>query len=142
MLAQLGLLQFETTGLGPHESKRTTQADYAEKDVIGALKPAEFMGEGDDEITLTCCLPGPEMVDRGLGAIALLDQMRVSGVPYILVRGDGTSLGWRRITKCEEKHRRPDLSGVGRVIDYELSLKKTARPSAMARLSFLYTLLG
>ena len=142
MLAQLGLLQFETDGLGPHEIRRTASADYAEKDVIGSLKPAEFVGEGDDEITLTCRLPGPEMVDAGLQAMTQLDQMRLSGTPYILVRGDGTSLGWRRITKCDEKHRLPDADMIGRVIEYELTLKKTPRPAASAVLAFLYSLLS
>lgn len=142
MLAQLGLLQFETTGLGPHEWRHATAADYAEKDVVGALKPAEFVGPGDDEITLACCLPGPEMVDRGLGSVALLDRMRLSGAPYILVRGDGTSLGWRRITKCEVKHRRPDGDMIGRVVDFEMTLKLTPRPGPAAALAFLYSLLS
>lgn len=140
MLYQLGGLQFRSTGLGPHEVARDTAADYAEKDVVGGLKPAEFVGEGDDEIVLTCCLPSQEF--GGLSEIALLDQMRISGTSHIFVRGDGYSLGWRRITKIREKHRYLDGDGIGRVIDLDLTLKKSVRPSAAGMLSFLYTLLG
>lgn len=140
MLYQLGGLQFRTTGLGPHEVTRSTAADYAEKVVIGGLKPAEAVGPGDDEITLTCCLPSPEF--GGLNEIAILDQMRVAQSPQILVRGDGYGFGWRRITKMQEKHRYLDHDGIGRVIDFELVLKKSPRPSAAGMLSILYTLLG
>src|SRR4051812_41570053 len=106
MLYQLGALLFRTTGLGPHEVTREASADYDEQDVIGRLKPPETVGDGEDGITLPCCLPSPEF--GGLNEIALLDQIRVAQVPRILVRGDGYGLGWRRITKMREKHRKLD----------------------------------
>lgn len=140
MLFQLGGLQFSTTGLGPHEVTHDAAADYAEKDVIGVLKPAEFVGEGDDEVQLTCCLPSPEF--GGLNEIAILDQMRAGGQPQILVRGDGYSLGWRRITKMREKHRKLDQDGIGKVIEFDLTLKKSQAPAASGLLSFLFSLLG
>lgn len=140
MLYQLGGLQFRTTGLGPHEVKRSTEADYAEKDVVGAMRPAEFVGEGHDEICFRCCLPSQEF--GGLTEIALLDMMRSSGQHFILVRGDGWGMGWRRIVKCEQTDRYLDGDGLPNVIEYEISMRRGPAPSFFSVLRFLYTLLS
>jgi hypothetical protein len=42
MLYQVGPLQFTALGMNTHKTNRTTTANFAEKDVIGVLKPAEF----------------------------------------------------------------------------------------------------
>ena len=143
MLYQIGTVQFTLDGLQPHEIEREAGADFAEKDVIGALKPAEPVGEGDDVIKLTCLLyTGFQQQRAGLYTLNALDEMRLAQVPQIMVRGDGTSLGWRRITNISEKGRKLDISGRPKVIAYEITLKKTPMPGVGARLAFLYNLLS
>ena len=141
MLFQVGPLQFRLGGLAPHEVERRAAADFAEKDVVGALRPAEFVGEGEDVLKFTCKLYTLEQ-PTGLDAIDTLDAMRLTGTPQMVIRGDGRSMGWRRLTDYTEKHRITALSGIGKVIEYEVSLKLTPAPSANAMLSALVTLIG
>lgn len=129
MLYQIGSVQITHSGLNAHEVSRQAGSDFAEKDVIGMLKPAEAVGEGDDVLKITCKV----FMQNAIGASTAmdqLDQMRLAQQPVICVRGDGYNYGWRRITNIEEKHRKLDLSGVGKVIEFEVTLKKHAKPDA------------
>lgn len=139
MLYQIGSVQITHNGLNAYEVSRQASADFAEKDVIGVLKPAEPVGEGDDVLKLTCKVftmnsPG------ALAAIDALDQMRLAQEAVICVRGDGYNYGWRRIVDVAEKHRKLDLAGVGKVVEYEITLKKHPKPSPQAIVQQLYSI--
>lgn len=141
MLYQIGSVQITAGGLNAHEVGREAAADFAEKDVIGALRPAEPVGEGADVLKLTCkvfTLNQPS----ALAAIDTLDQMRLAQAPVICVRGDGYNYGWRLITQLSEKHHKLDISGVGKIIEYEITLKKTPRPTTGTIVSQLYAIAG
>lgn len=140
MLYQLGVLQFATQPVTIKEYERDAEADFAWKDVVGALRPAEPTGEGSDEMTIRGVLH-PHRFD-GLGELAVLDEMRRSQEPQILVRGDGTSLGWRVLTRLREHGTFLDVEGIGRCIEVDVSLKKVPSPSRASMISFLTTLVG
>ena len=138
MLFQLGGLQIDQ-GFNAHETSRDAAADFAAKDLLGTRKSREFVGEGDDKFTLT----GELFPHRlgGLDELGTLDAMRASGQPQILVRGDGSNLGWWLIENVTEKSKFLDRSGVGRHIEVEIKLVKTSAPDAGSFASFVLGLL-
>jgi phage protein U len=141
MLFQLGTLTVEVLPFNVHEVTLDAGADFAAKDVIGALKPREFTGEGDSTLKLT----GRVFPERfgGLDELGLLEQMRLSGEPQILVRGDGMNRGWWLVTKYSLKETYLDATGVGRVIDVDIELTKAPGAGAPAGLlTTLYRLLS
>lgn len=141
MLYQLGALTMQVQPFNVHEISREAGADFAAKDVMGAMRPREFMGEGDEAITLTGRL-FPEKFG-GLGGLSALDQMRRSGVPQILMRGDGAVLGWFLIEKITEKGEHLDAQGVGRMIEVAIGLVRAPGPAAAgAYVSVLSRLVG
>jgi len=137
MLFQLGALTFRVTAPNLHEVEREASADFAEKDVIGALRPLEAVGEGASTFTLR----GRLFPRRwgGLTSLELLELMRVGQEPHILVRGDGTNMGWWVVTRYNEKHTYLGRTGVGGVIEYEVSLKKSPQPPSA--LGYVLTLM-
>lgn len=138
MLYQLGSLTFEVWPFNTEETVRETRADFAAKDVLGSLRPREFMGEGDNSFTFTGRL-FPEKLG-GLSGLDALDAMRLSGKPQILVRGDGSNLGWWLVERVRESSSVLDPRGVGRIVDYEIGLMKS--PSAPSVSSYLSTFLS
>lgn len=137
MLYQLGALTFDVMPFNVHEITREAGADFAAKDVLGRLRPREFVGEGDNHFRFVGNLY-PEKLG-GLPGLAALDAMRISGMPHILVRGDGTNLGWWLVERASERSTYLDKEGVGRLIEYEISLVKA--PSAPSPASYLSTFL-
>lgn len=141
MLYQLGGIQFSVYPLNTHEVERQASADFAAKDVIGALRPREAVGEGDNSIRLRGRLFPQKF--GGLDGLAALDAMRVSQAPHILVRGDGRSYGWWVIEQISETSSQLDARGVGRVVEIDVSLVKApGAPSAGSYIATLFGLLG
>jgi phage protein U len=141
MLYQLGALTFRVSAPNLHEFEREAVADYAPKDVVGTLRPLEHMGEGDSIITLR----GRLFPRRwgGLSSLALLEQMRLSGEPQILVRGDGVNEGWWVVERYREHHTHLGGDGVGRIIEYEIQLKKSPHAAtALGYFSMIMRLIG
>lgn len=67
--------------------------------------------------------------------------MRAAGVPHLLVRGDGVVLGWFGLARAREKSTYLDPSGVGQVIDVDLTIKRSDAPSAQGYVAALMRLL-
>jgi len=138
MLAQLGSVTFEVWPLNLHETDRQAAADHVAKDVLGSLRPREFVGEGDDLITLR----GRLFPEAFGGSTDDLHMMRVSGTAQIYVRGDGRSFGWWLIERVTERATFLDGKGRGKVIEFEVSLTLSPPPSAERYLSTLLRLAG
>lgn len=136
MLMQLGSVTFEVWPFNLHEYSRDTGYDFAAKDVMGGMRPREAMGEGDETMSISGRL-FPEKLG-GLGTLATLHAMRSSGTAQILVRGDGTNLGWFLIEKVSERSSFIDAQGVGRQIEFTISLTRARKPTVA---SYLTTLL-
>ena len=147
MLFQLGALQFDTYPFPADDVSRKTGGDFAAKDIFGAQRPREFVGESDEHVRITGLLL-PHFTATHTGGnvqnqLDILDAMRASGQAQILVRGDGRNMGWFLIESVDEKSKLLDASGVGHQIEYEINLVKSPKaPGAAAILSTILRLFG
>jgi phage protein U len=140
MLYSLGPLVFEVAPFNTHEVKRTASADFAAKDLLGRRKSHEFVGDGDEKIELRGKLFPQKL--GGLDGLAMLEGLRASGTPYMLMRGDGTPLGWFLVERVQEQSSHHDAKGVGRLIEFEIELVRDDAPSPANFLASLFTLFG
>lgn len=130
MLMQLGAVTFEVYPFNTQGYSRDTGFDYVKKDVIGTMRPSEAMGEADENMSIEGRL-FPEKFG-GLGSMEAIHAMRQSGTAQILVRGDGRNLGWFVIEKVSERSSMLAADGVGKIIDFSISLSRSPAPSAAA----------
>ena len=125
MLFQLGAITFDRK-VDAEETDEDFGGDFAVKPVVGARQPREFMGPSDHKFTLSGeLLPyfhNRVGIGSGLDEVATLKAMAESGEPQILVRGDGTNMGWFLIEKGSLKSTRLSSQGIGHVIHYSLNL--------------------
>jgi len=141
MLYQVGALTFRVTAPNIHEVEKEAAADFAEKDVMGTLRPLEAMGEGPSTFTLRGRLYPRRW--GGLSSLDLLEQMRLAQDSHIVIRGDGVNLGWWVIDRYREKHNQIGRTGIGSTIDYEVVLKKSPKPpTALGYVVTLMRLIG
>lgn len=136
MLYQLGVVTFEVAPVNVEKVTRDVGHDFAAKDIVGAQRPRESVGEADEKINMSGCL-FPQRLG-GLSGLELLEQMAISGEPQMLVRGDGRVFGWYFIEHMREDSAYLDRNGVGRKIDFTIDLVKS--PSAPSVFSMLKTL--
>lgn len=134
-LYQLGSLQIQVAPFNVHEVSETGSSDYAVKAVVGAEQPLEFVGDGGTEMTLTGRLFPHEF--NGLDELELLRQMRTSGRPQYLVRGDGKPLGWFAILTVTTRSSYLNSHGIGKVIDVTISLRRAPTPSNLTFFSLM-----
>jgi len=135
MLYSLGSLSIEVAPFNVHDVSETGSTEYASKPVAGAEPPLEYVGEGANEMSLSGKLF--PMAIGGLDELELLTQMRVSGKPQYLMRGDGTPIGWFAITQVSSRSSYLGGQGVGRQIDVSISLTRSQKPSAQSFFSLL-----
>jgi phage protein U len=138
MLAQLGSVQFEVWPVNIHEHTHEGQATFADKPVMGRRPPLEFVGEGPDSRTLK----GKLFPKKMGGSIAALHQMRIAGKAQPFMLGDGTAMGWYVIEHVNETSTYLDRDDVGRVIEFDVSLKKDDPAGLGSIFSILAGLLG
>lgn len=130
MLLNVGGVSFEVVAPNIHAFEATSDADVIEKSVAGGAKPLEFVGIGTKELKVSGRL-FPKKTG-GLSSLSTLALLQASGVSQVVMRGDGTPLGWFVITRLEEKHSYLSADGVGQVIDFQIGLKRDPEgPSAV-----------
>jgi phage protein U len=141
MLYQLGALTLDVTPFNTHAVERESGYDFAAKEIVGAMKPREPMGEADEKITFECRLFPHRF--GGLSELSVLDSMRASGQPQILVRGDGLNRGWFVIERVREKESYLTAEGIGRQIEVTIELARSPKgANASSILSTLMSLFG
>lgn len=124
MLYQVGPVTISTFPFSIDAAERNTAADYAPKELIGRLRDREFVGEGDHGFVLKGkILPG-RMMPGGLLMLDVLHGARLGGVPVFVMRGDFHALGWFVIESVKESHSMLDWTGVGQIIDHEITFTK------------------
>lgn len=138
MLAQLGPLQFQVHPFNMNENDHEAGASFASHEVLGRMPPLEFVGEAPETWSVRGKLFPHKL--GGLDEMAALHAMRRSGSAHFFMRGDGVPLGWVVIETAREKSSYLDSSGVGRVIEFEISLKRADRPSAAGIVNALMSL--
>lgn len=123
MLYQIGPVTMDTRPFNADKFSRSAGADIAKKPTIGGLKPKEFMGEGDETITISGKLLPTKI--GGLTELGTIDGLRVAGTALPVVRGDGRSLGWYMIESVRETHKDLGANGIGFVVSYSITLTKS-----------------
>lgn len=118
----LGGVVMDTRPFNADTFDRTASADLVQKAVMGGLEPLEFMGEGEDALTIAGqLLP---FKTGGLTEFDVLDEMRRTGARFPVMRGDGKRLGTYSITGLSERHAQLMRNGVGFTVQYSVSLRK------------------
>ena len=141
MLYQLGAFNFDVFPVNVETVERQVGADYAVKDIVGAMRPREFTGEADDRVKLSGRL-FPQRLGGGAG-IGALQALARNGEPQLLIRGDGDVLGWYLIEQVTDKHSFLDVAGVGRMIELDIELVKTPlRASVAGMIATIASLFG
>lgn len=135
MLYMLGSLRIAVYPFNAHEVRESGQTDYAIKPVVGAEPPLEYVGEGGNELSFTGRLFPGDL--GGLSELELLQQMRRSGQPQYLMRGDGKPFGWHAILRVETTSTYLDGRGVGKQIEVTIGLRRAGTPPAAAFFSLM-----
>ncbi|MBG6205374.1 phage protein U [Labrenzia sp. EL_126] len=122
MLYMIGAVQIDTFPFSANNVTRRSSADWATKPLLNGLKNAEFMGEGDDYLTLR-----GHLLPAKIGGLTELEMIRghmTSGAALPVMRGDGTPLGTFAIMSLQERHSDLLRDGIGAQIRYTIRLKK------------------
>lgn len=128
MLYMMGALMLDTHPFSADSMDRDAGADLAVKPVIGGLAPSEFMGEGEDRITLA-----GRLIPSKIGGMSELERahaMRRAGTRFPLMRGDGRRLGTFAITRIGERHTDLMADGVGFVVEHTIAMRRAQASEA------------
>lgn len=138
MLMQLGAVQFDVVPINTHEYDHAGSASFAAHPVVGAMPPLEAVGEGQESWTIR----GKLFPHRfgGLAELDTLHAMRRAQQPQFLMRGDGVPMGWVVIIRVQEKSSYLDREGVGRVIEFDVSVRRSQPPNAAGMFNALVSL--
>ncbi|MGY6703167.1 phage tail protein [Roseinatronobacter sp.] len=144
MLYQIGTLTLDTRPFSADDVNRSASADFAVKPLIGAMQAREFMGEGDDTLTISGqLLP---FKTGGLTELEVAHQFRKSGQRLPVMRGDGKMMGWFVIESIQERHSELMRDGVGFVVKHQIQLARVgpegAASSIIGALLSLFGVIG
>lgn len=139
MLAQLGAVQF-TLLFNMHETQHEASAEFAAHPVVGRMPPLESVGEGPETWTVR----GRLFPHRfgGLDGLGRLHAMRAAGAAQYFMRGDGAALGWVVVEKVTETSTYLDAAGIGRIVEFEVTVKRAPSPGPLGALAAIAGLLG
>lgn len=135
MLFMLGGVRVSHSGFNVDKMGRENKASFAEYKVVGAEPKYEFMGDEQRKITLSGTIY--PLAIGGYPALSALEAMRQSGVPTMLVRGDGGFSAWVIIESVKESHAHLTYQGVGQEVEHEITLLRADPPMAAGLGSFL-----
>lgn len=138
MLYALGAVAFEVWPLNTDAVERRADTQFVPKPVLGRRPPLEFVGEGAETIRMSGRLFPQKL--GGLAELELLDEQRRAGKAMPLMRGDGKPFGWFVIESLIERSSYLDQRGVGKVIEFDISLRRAERAPATSLSSLLTTL--
>ena len=123
MMHSLGMFVFSLSTLAYQELQRQTNWRHASNSRVGAPPALQFVGRGDDTITL----PGiilPELA----GSVLSLDALRLmanTGKAWPMVEGTGRIYGLWVIESLSETKTVFFRDGTPRRIEFTLTLKRT-----------------
>ncbi|MGU9822007.1 phage tail protein [Pseudomonas sp. FP597] len=123
MMLSLGMFVFSLSTLAYQELQRQTNWRHASNSRVGAAPALQFVGRGDDTITLPGILL-PELA----GSILSLDALRLmanTGKAWPMVEGTGRIYGLWVIESLSETKTLFFRDGTPRRIEFTLNLKRT-----------------
>lgn len=123
MMMSLGMFVFSLPTLAYHELQRQTEWKHASNARVGARDAFQFVGKGDDTITLSGWI-APELT----GSLYTLDALRLmadTGKSWILIQGTGRIYGSYIITSMTEGKTILGSDGEPAKVDFSITLKCT-----------------
>ncbi len=128
MLMSLGMFAFSIPTLAPDELQRRMAWRHAANPRIGARDAVQFVGPGEDTISLS----GAAMAELQDGRASLdeLRDMATTGDCWSLVDGAGRVYGAFVIVAIDERHKHLLPDGTARRIDFAIDLLAVDQPSA------------
>lgn len=129
MLMSLGMFVFELPAIAYQELDRRTDWRHGQTSRVGARPANQFMGAGDDVVTLTGSIP-LEIGD--LAALETLREMGDAGDAYPLVDGRGRVHGAHVLLDLAERQKNPLLDGTPRLTEFTLTLRHVDDDQAQA----------
>ncbi|MGL5948140.1 MAG: phage tail protein [Aeromonas sp.] len=124
MLMTLGMFVFKRESAPYQSLSHDTQWRVAKNERVGAMASCQFVGPGDDTITLSGVLY-PE-ITGGDVSLTGLRSMAHLGQAWPLIEGTGTVLGFYVVTALSETRSEFFADGKARKIEFSLSLQKTS----------------
>ncbi|WP_062785020.1 phage tail protein [Novosphingobium capsulatum] len=124
MLFALGLFVFDSQTMLPDRIERDRAFRHARDDRFLAPAASQFVGVGDDKVTLTGTLV-PELAGSA-SAIETLAEMASEGEAWPLMDGTGTILGTYTIDRLANGGSNLIDTGQARKIDFILELTRVA----------------
>lgn len=129
-MMSLGLFGFSLSTAAYQDLKRKTAWRHATADRFGARPAGQFVGPGDDTITLSgVILPG---LSGRPGSLDDLRAMGDQGLAWPLVTGTGVVLGAFRIVDLDESQQTFFQDGVARRYDFSLTLERADEADGLA----------
>lgn len=124
MLAAIGMFVFETDTALFDELARKRSWRHARTERFGAIAASQFVGPGDDDVTLSGRLV-PGLAGRW-SSLQQIAEMADTGEAFPLADGTGTILGQFTIEGLDETHRSLIDNGRARLIDFTITLRRVA----------------
>jgi len=124
MLFALGLFVFDSQTMLPDRIERDRAFRHARDDRFLAPAASQFVGVGDDKVTLTGTLV-PELAGSA-SAIETLAEMASEGEAWPLMDGTGSILGTYTINRLANGGSNLIDTGQARKIDFTLELTRVA----------------
>ena len=121
MMMCLGMFVFSLSTLAYQNFQRQTEWKYSSNGRVGARNAHQFIGQGDDTITLSGWF-APEFNGTPL-ALNLLRGMGDTGKAWMLVEGTGRIYGQWIITGISEGRSFIGNNGAGKRIEFTVNLK-------------------
>ncbi len=122
MMMALGLFVFATQTLPYQQLQRTTSWRHPSNSRLGMRPARQFIGPGDDSITLSGTLY-PELTG-GRVSLAMVRAMAETGRAWPLIEGSGAFYGLWVIESIDETGSVFFADGSARKIDFSLKLER------------------
>lgn len=118
----LGLFVFALDTLSYQELQRRSSWKHASQARVGARNASQYLGPGDDVITLTGVVM-PEFIGDPV-SLSMLRLMADQGAAWVLVEGTGTIYGAFVITEMQETKTLFHVDGEARRIEFTITLQR------------------
>jgi phage protein U len=137
---QWGGVSFEVMPVNVHEYDHDVGSDIVQKPVLGGRQPNEFVGISDE----TYRFKGRvfPIALGGMSQLQYLEEASKSGVPNVLMRGDGAFLGWFILQSFNRGSRHIYRNGIGQMEEFELNFIRDEPPSPTGFFVSLAGLIG
>ena len=121
MMMCLGMFVFGLQTIAYQTLQRHTEWRHAKNSRVGARAASQYLGPGDDTITLSGWV-APELTGSA-ASIALLRRMADTGTPYLLLAGTGDVLGAFKVTSADETQTLFFVDGSARRVEFTFVLE-------------------